>query len=353
MRMACSRSNTKILPSPILPVLADFSMASMAWSSRSVRMAASIFTLGRKSTTYSAPRYNSVWPFCRPKPLTSVTVIPCTPMAESVSRTSSSLKGLMIAVINFMTLSFRAGALGGCPAPALERLVHTQHEGVVAPVLVAAGAGVFVRVGIHVVEADGHSQDFLGNADLPVVVRERAGVGDMLAADVGADDEAVPDVIGSGEVVVLAALGVDDAEQVGQGVGILEGQEFPGQPEIGFQGVGAGHPDGGDVAARVVVLEQTHVVADGTGGALVAAVEVPFQAVGGGRVVIVEPGHVGGPGAGVQAAFVGVIEAALQGRLLLGLADAAVAVVGHETHVGRERVRAGGGGFFSQDGAGV
>ena len=35
MRTTCSRSKTKILPSPILPVLADFSMASMTWSSRS------------------------------------------------------------------------------------------------------------------------------------------------------------------------------------------------------------------------------------------------------------------------------------------------------------------------------
>jgi len=34
------------------------------------------FDLGRKSTTYSAPRYSSVWPFCRPNPLTSETVIP-------------------------------------------------------------------------------------------------------------------------------------------------------------------------------------------------------------------------------------------------------------------------------------
>jgi hypothetical protein len=32
----------------------------------------SSFTLGRKSTTYSAPRYSSVWPFWRPKPLASV-----------------------------------------------------------------------------------------------------------------------------------------------------------------------------------------------------------------------------------------------------------------------------------------
>src|SRR5271154_5605065 len=65
---------------------------------------------GTKSTTYSAPRYNSVWPRWRPKPLTSVTVIPETPISDSAARTSSSLKGLMIAVINFIADS--AEALG-------------------------------------------------------------------------------------------------------------------------------------------------------------------------------------------------------------------------------------------------
>jgi hypothetical protein len=37
--------------------------------------------------------------------LTSVTVMPCTPMSDSASRTSSSLKGLMMAVICFMAVS--------------------------------------------------------------------------------------------------------------------------------------------------------------------------------------------------------------------------------------------------------
>src|ERR1700686_2374384 len=57
---------------------------------------------GTKSTTYSAPRYSSVWPRWRPKPLTSVTVMPDTPISESAARTSSSLKGLIMAVINFI-----------------------------------------------------------------------------------------------------------------------------------------------------------------------------------------------------------------------------------------------------------
>jgi hypothetical protein len=41
-------------------------------------------------------------PFCRPNPLTSVTVMPCTPMADNASRTSSSLNGLMTALTSFM-----------------------------------------------------------------------------------------------------------------------------------------------------------------------------------------------------------------------------------------------------------
>src|SRR5258708_13499395 len=57
---------------------------------------------GTKSTTYSAPRYSSVCPRCRPNPLTSVTVMPETPISDRAARTSSSLKGLMIAVINFI-----------------------------------------------------------------------------------------------------------------------------------------------------------------------------------------------------------------------------------------------------------
>src|SRR6185437_10900776 len=92
----------KILPSPILPVRAAWLIASTARSTRLSGSAISSFTLGRKSTTYSAPRYNSVWPFWRPKPLTSVTVRPVTPTSDSASRTSSSLNGLTMASIFFM-----------------------------------------------------------------------------------------------------------------------------------------------------------------------------------------------------------------------------------------------------------
>jgi hypothetical protein len=61
--------------------------------------------LGQEIDDILGTRYSSVCPFCRPKPFTSVTVMPCTPMAESASRTSSSLNGLMMAVTNFMSNS--------------------------------------------------------------------------------------------------------------------------------------------------------------------------------------------------------------------------------------------------------
>src|SRR5262249_16876218 len=56
MRMASSMLETKILPSPMRPVCAARRMASMALSTISSPSTISIFTLGRKSTTYSAPR---------------------------------------------------------------------------------------------------------------------------------------------------------------------------------------------------------------------------------------------------------------------------------------------------------
>ena len=85
-------------------VRAALTIASIARSTIASPTIISTFTFGRKSTTYSAPRYSSVCPFCRPKPLTSVTVSPATPTSDSASRTSSSLNGLMIASIFFMVV---------------------------------------------------------------------------------------------------------------------------------------------------------------------------------------------------------------------------------------------------------
>ena len=63
MRMTRSTGVTKILPSPILPVRAALITASTQRSTSPSGTTTSIFTLGKKSTTYSAPRYSSVWPF--------------------------------------------------------------------------------------------------------------------------------------------------------------------------------------------------------------------------------------------------------------------------------------------------
>jgi hypothetical protein len=94
------------LPSPIFPVRAALMTASTTWSTMPSSTTTSIFTFGRKSTTYSAPRYSSVWPFWRPKPFTSVTVKPVTLTSARASRTSSSLKGLITQVICFMSAPF-------------------------------------------------------------------------------------------------------------------------------------------------------------------------------------------------------------------------------------------------------
>src|SRR5690606_1484314 len=56
MRMTGSMVETKILPSPILPVGAALMMASQACSTRPSGSTTSMRILGRKSTTYSAPR---------------------------------------------------------------------------------------------------------------------------------------------------------------------------------------------------------------------------------------------------------------------------------------------------------
>jgi hypothetical protein len=97
MRTTSSIDTTKILPSPIRPVLAARSITSTTFATSASETTTSTFTLGRKSTTYSAPRYSSVCPFCRPKPLTSVAVRPAMPTSERACFTSSSLKGLMMA----------------------------------------------------------------------------------------------------------------------------------------------------------------------------------------------------------------------------------------------------------------
>src|SRR5206468_9592310 len=97
MRIDSLIGSTNTLPSPIEPVFAAPAIVSTTFLARASPTTTSIFTLGRKSTVYSEPRWSSVWPFCRPKPRTSVTVLPITPIPVRASFTSSSLYGLMLA----------------------------------------------------------------------------------------------------------------------------------------------------------------------------------------------------------------------------------------------------------------
>ena len=102
MRTASSTGATKIFPSPIRPVLALFSIASMTLPTMESGTTISSFTFGTKSTTYAEPRETSFFPPVRPKPLTSVTVMPWMPTSARASFTSSSLNGLMIASTFFI-----------------------------------------------------------------------------------------------------------------------------------------------------------------------------------------------------------------------------------------------------------
>src|SRR5207253_5812736 len=95
IRTAVDTGFTKILPSPMLPVLAAAATISTTFEAIGSGTTTSILILGMKSIVYSPPRYSSVCPFWRPKPRTSDTVMPTTPMPVSASFTSSSLNGLM------------------------------------------------------------------------------------------------------------------------------------------------------------------------------------------------------------------------------------------------------------------
>src|SRR5690349_4272313 len=125
MRMSSPIESTKTLPSPMEPVLAAWQITETTLSASPSGTTTSTFTLGRKSIVYSEPREISVWPFWRPKPRTSVTVMPTTPSSFSASLTSSSLKGLITASIFFIPASVTLAA-----AARLERLAV---EGSVLP----------------------------------------------------------------------------------------------------------------------------------------------------------------------------------------------------------------------------
>src|SRR5690606_2798859 len=91
MRMTSSTGVTKILPSPMRPVRAASVMVATTCRTLSSGTMISSLTLGTESTTWAEPRYTSFLRPVRPKPFTSVTVMPCTPISDRLSLTSSSL----------------------------------------------------------------------------------------------------------------------------------------------------------------------------------------------------------------------------------------------------------------------
>src|SRR6476661_4274474 len=87
-------------------------MALMASSAMLSSTTTSTSIFGSRLTLYSLPRYTAVWPFCLPCPRTSVTVTPPMPSFSSASRTSSTLFGRTILLINFIAASKHALQVG-------------------------------------------------------------------------------------------------------------------------------------------------------------------------------------------------------------------------------------------------
>src|SRR3569832_352001 len=341
MRTTCSRSYTKTLPSPILPERAAASTASITRSTRSSETAASILTFGRKSTTYSAPRYSSVWPFCRPKPFTSVTVMPCTPMPERASRTSSSANGLMMAVTSFMCAPW--GRVAGPDVRISEGFLDAQDQRAGTEAL-RAGAGQHEELVLARADGGGANGDVvaevLGHRDRVVVVGVPAV--DVLAADVRRHREAVAHVQSGAQVQVPAVLAVWGAEQIGERMRVLHREDVHRQSRVQLERVRVLARDVLVRVARVPVLQAAEVQRDlVVDRVLVAAVDVDLHRALGleraeGRVL--DPLDRGAPGADIPAALVGEVHAALKGGLARRLRDAAVAVVGHRADVVRQRV---------------
>src|SRR5207245_6164147 len=103
--MVSATLDRNILPPPIFPVLADFKMVSTTRFTSASGKTISSLIFGNRSTVYSRPRYTSVWPFWRPWPRTSITVMPSTPISRSASFTDSNREGWMMASSFIMTAS--------------------------------------------------------------------------------------------------------------------------------------------------------------------------------------------------------------------------------------------------------
>ena len=118
----CSTSSTKILPSPILSVLAvvcdgldDLVGQRVGDHDLEPDLRHEVHGVFGAAIDLGVARL-------APNPLISVTIMPRTPMAVSASRTSSSLNGLIAAMMSFTSFPFRCAAR----QPALG---HRRQEG--------------------------------------------------------------------------------------------------------------------------------------------------------------------------------------------------------------------------------
>jgi len=101
IRTTSSTLVTKIFPSPIRPVRADFSTSSTTWATRSSGTMISILILEGNQPRIPPPVQFGV-PLLAAEPLDLGNRHPWTPMSFSDSFTSSSLNGLMIASTFFI-----------------------------------------------------------------------------------------------------------------------------------------------------------------------------------------------------------------------------------------------------------
>src|SRR5574341_322293 len=101
----------KILPSPLLPVFETAVIAAIVDSTSLSSTIISSCSFGRNSTQYSPARHWRQTPFWRPRPCTSVTVMPRIPFSSSAERTASRFSGRIIASTFFILFTSRISLL--------------------------------------------------------------------------------------------------------------------------------------------------------------------------------------------------------------------------------------------------
>src|SRR6185295_3974216 len=152
-----------------------------------------------------------------------------------------------------------------------------------------------------------------------------------LVAEVADEAEAVAEVVSAVALEVPRALRIVDAEEVADRVRVLDAVGLVAGADVELGVVDLERAAG--AAARVVVVVDAAVERDRSEGALEPAVEVHLQ-VG---AVVEGAVDVRVPVADVEARRVADVEAALERRLLVGLRDAAEAVVAEQAGVAGDR----------------